>query len=129
MKFFYFFIILLLFHHCSFDNKTGIWNSQDVNTKNNNILFKDFKKLYSDDQNFNQIINLDKKFTFKVNNAQRNSNWNDIFFSSTNNFVNFKYNNKNEITFISKKLTNTPYPKTKHICQNGYLTLSFIKPT
>ena len=126
MKFFYFFIILLLFHHCSFDNKTGIWNSQDVNTKNNNILFKDFKKLYSDDQNFNQIINLDKKFTFKVNNAQRNSNWNDIFFSSTNNFVNFKYNNKNEITFISKKLTNSS--SNEHILfEKGNLILTDTK--
>ncbi len=126
MKFFYFFIILLLFHHCSFDNKTGIWNSQDVNTKNNNTLFKDFKKLYSDDQNFNQIINLDKKFTFKVNNAQKNSNWNDIFFSSTNNFVNFKYNNKNEITFISKKLTNSS--SNEHILfEKGNLILTDTK--
>lgn len=126
MKFFCFFIILLLFHHCSFDNKTGIWNSQDVNTKNNNILFKDFKKLYSDDQNFNQIINLDKKFTFKVNNAQRNSNWNDIFYSSTNNFVNFKYNNKNEITFISKKLTNSS--SNEHILfEKGNLILTDTK--
>ena len=126
MKFFYFFIILLLFHHCSFDNKTGIWNSQDVNTKNNNTLFKDFKKLYSDDQNFNQIINLDKKFTFKVNDAQKNSNWNDIFFSSTNNFVNFKYNNKNEITFISKKLTNSS--SNEHILfEKGNLILTDTK--
>ena len=46
MRLFYTFIILILFQNCSFDNKTGIWNNENIITTNKDTdLFKEFKKL------------------------------------------------------------------------------------
>ncbi len=105
MKLSYAFLILIFLQSCSFDNKSGIWNSQDTISKEDMFLFKDFKRLYATNESFNKTIPLKKNFKFKLSNEKINLNWNDIFFTKTNNLPNFKYNDTNQIILKSKKLT------------------------
>ena len=105
MKLVHAFLILIIFQSCSFDNKSGIWNSQNSASKEDEILFKDFEKLYATGEFFNKIIPLKKNFKFKLINEKINTNWNDIYFNKTNNLLNFKYNDSNQIILKSKKLT------------------------
>ena len=55
MKKIFVFIIILILSHCSFDNKTGIWQN---NTKvaNKNEKFKNFKTLSAQEKLFDTII-------------------------------------------------------------------------
>ena len=105
MKLSYAFLILIFLQSCSFDNKSGIWNSQDTISKEDMFLYKDFKRLYATNESFNKTIPLKKNFKFKLSNEKINLNWNDIFFTKTNNLPNFKYNDTNQIILKSKKLT------------------------
>ncbi len=113
MKLFYFLIFLFLFHNCSFDKKSGIWNSQEINVKKEESTFKDFEKLSTSNKSFNEIINLEKNFKFNLHKPIKNLEWKDIFFSSSNNFINFKYNDLNKVILKSKKLTR--YKTDKYI--------------
>ena len=45
MKLFYIVIILFLLNACSFDNKTGIGNNENVISQKDEDIFKDFKKI------------------------------------------------------------------------------------
>ena len=56
MKFFLIIIFFFFLNNCSFDNKTGIWNSIEKQSKQKNA-FKDFKSLSINEKNFNQEIN------------------------------------------------------------------------
>ncbi len=105
MKLLYAFLILIFVQSCSFDNKTGIWNSQDSTSKEEKGLFEDFERLYATDKSFNKIIPLEKNFKFELGSEKINTSWNDIFFAKTNNLPNFKYNDTNQIILKSKKLT------------------------
>ena len=105
MKFFYALIILLFFQNCSFDNKTGIWkNKGDTPIEKKNI-FSEFETLSSSNQSFNEVVLLRKDFRFKLPNQINNLNWKDGFYKKTNNTDNFLYNELNQLTFKSKKLS------------------------
>ncbi len=105
MKLFHFFLIIILLINCSFDNKTGIWKNENLKKNNENNLYKDFKKISSSNKVFNEIIFLKKQFNFTSTEPISNINWKDYFYSSSNNTINFKYNNKNQLIFKSKKIT------------------------
>ena len=50
-------LTLFILNNCSFDNKTGIWNSSnEVNLAKQN-RFKDFETLYTEERTFNEIVN------------------------------------------------------------------------
>ena len=66
MKFFYILIILILFQSCSFDNKSGIWKNENIISKKDNDIFKEFENLSSSTSTFNQIIPISKNFKFKI---------------------------------------------------------------
>ena len=104
MKLFYSFVILILFQSCSFDKKSGIW-SNDKNIASDKDVYKDFKTLISAEKSFDQIISLQKNFSFKLPNAKINYAWSDIFFDQNNNYINFKYDNLNKLILKSKKIT------------------------
>ena len=104
MKLFFVLVILLIFQNCSFDNKTGIWENND-NPKESNDLFKEFKKVSTSEDVFNEIIPFTKNYKFRSLPAKKNLSWKDIFFQNDNNLINFKYNNYNNIIFKIKKLT------------------------
>lgn len=107
MKLFYSIIILFILSSCSFDDKTGIWKNENLtqNDNDNDSLFNDFKKISSTKKIFDTIINLDKKFIFNLSNIIKNDHWKDSFYSDSNNFDNFKYNNNNQLILKSKKIT------------------------
>ena len=66
-------IIILLFSHCSFDNKTGIWeNSGSTNTKKTDI-FKDFETLYTKEKSFNETIAPNKNLDLLLDPMKTNS--------------------------------------------------------
>ena len=105
MKFFYIFIILIFFNNCSFDNKTGIWDNENTISKKENIIFKDFKTLSTSSESFRESIELKKNLNFLITKKIKNQQWNDIFYSESNNYENFSYNGLNEIFYRSKKIT------------------------
>ena len=96
----------IFFQNCSFDKKSGIWNNQIETNKKTKDLFEDFETLSTFNNSFNKVINKKKNFNFKLDKPIKTSDWRDIFFSKSNNLDNFKYNNKNELIFKSKKLSN-----------------------
>ena len=105
MKIFYIFIILIFFNNCSFDNKTGIWDNVNTVSKEENKIFKEFKTLSTSSESFRESIELKKNFNFFIPKKIKNQEWNDIFYSGSNNYKNFSYNGLNEIFYRSKKIT------------------------
>ena len=122
MKLFFVLIILLIFQNCSFDNKTGIWENND-NPRESNDLFKEFKKVSTSEDVFNEIIPFTKNYKFRSLPPKKNLSWKDIFFQNNNNLINFKYNNSNNIIFKSKKLTRSKVNKDI-LFENGNLIIS-----
>ena len=105
MKLFYAIIILFILSSCSFDDKTGIWKNENLTQSAKDGPLNDFKKISSSKNIFDTIINLDKKFIFNLSDIITNDHWKDSFYSESNNFDNFKYNNNNQIILKSKKIT------------------------
>ena len=60
MKFIFILSIIIYFSSCSFDNKSGIWISENQNIKKKN--FSEFETLVSSKEVFNEIIIPKKKF-------------------------------------------------------------------
>ena len=104
MRILLFFFIIIYLNGCSFDNKSGIWENDNIGKKKTSYL-KDFKILNSTSTKFNKIISIDDSFTFKLPKQIINSGWEDIFYNKTNNFINFKYDNQNKLLLKSKKMT------------------------
>ena len=105
MKLFYSLIILFLLNNCSFDNKTGIWKDGKEDLKKSDNLFKEFKTISILKDSFNEIITLDNKKKVKISVPVNNFEWKDNFYNYNNNLNNFKYEDKNQIITISKKLS------------------------
>ena len=57
------------------------------------------------DKIFNQTIPIKKNYKFILSKPLQNLEWQDIFFNSSNNFKNFKYNNLNKLIFKSNKIS------------------------
>ena len=101
LKFLFLFIIL---QHCSFDNKSGIWqNENDIQKKDS--VFKDFKKLSTTKDFFNEKIEIKKNYLIDLSKNIVNKKWNDIYYNNSNNYENFKYENLNKLIFKSKKFS------------------------
>ena len=105
MKLFYSLIILFLLNNCSFDNKTVIWKEGKEDLKKSDNLFKEFKTISILKDSFNEIITLDNKKKVKISAPVNNLEWKDNFYNYNNNLNNFKYEDKNQIITISKKLS------------------------
>ena len=105
MKIFIILITLIFISHCSFDNKSGIWqnNNDAISTKNSQ--FKEFKSLSYVDDSFNKIIPIKKDFKFKIEKKISSYEWSDIFFDASNNFSNVNYTGLNQVKLKSKKLS------------------------
>jgi outer membrane protein assembly factor BamB len=105
MKLFYLFIITIFLHSCSFDNKSGIWENENITYKESKKIYKEFEKISSSSEIFNEKIILNKKIKFKLFNPIKNKEWKDIFYDKNNNFNNFQYTDENKTIHKSKKLT------------------------
>ena len=98
-------LVSFLLFQCSFDNKTGIWkNDNDINI-NQKDIYRDFKKLNTEEKVFNEIIAPGNNLKIIVETTKKNIQWLDEFYQNSNNLDNFDYNNLNEVIFKSKKLT------------------------
>ncbi len=98
-------IIFLILTHCSFDNKSGIWQDEDTNINKNSVIFKDFKNVNIIKKSFKKIIPIKKDFKFKKNTSYKNYDWHDIYFSQSNNLKNFAYGESFNLISKSRKLT------------------------
>ena len=105
MKIYFIFILIFFLNNCSFDTKTGIWNSENIKVDKKNDIFKEFEKISIEDESFKTEITLKKGTKLKISTPINNLNWQDVYFNDENNFQNFTYNNANQIIFKSKKLT------------------------
>ena len=105
MNFLFLIIIVIFIQNCSFDNKTGIWNNEIKENNKKNDLFKDFERVKSLQEKFNQIIAANKNLKLELSPIFTNLNWNDPYYSLGNNLDNFSYKNSKAIFFKSKKLT------------------------
>lgn len=106
MQFFKILILLILFYSCSFDTKTGIWKNDNIipNIENNSV-FKDFVKITSSDEKFNNIVQINEEFNFIINEPLRNLSWNQTLLNKENNIVNLSFDNKNQVILKSKKIS------------------------
>ncbi len=119
-SYFLFFVFFLI--GCSFDNKTGIW-------KNESISEKDYKNLDGlieinqvfDVSPFDKNINIENDFIFNISKPIDNLSWNDIYYSKTNNFENFKFNKSYNEIFKSKKLSRSENSKFPLFKNNNFI--------
>ena len=98
-------ISIILLYSCSFDNKSGIWQNENLSTEDKNNSFKEFRKLAITSDSFNEIIKIRDNFKFKTPKLIDVKEWNDVFYDDNNNLQNFKYLNQNKQNFKSKKIT------------------------
>ncbi len=105
IKFFSIILVFIFINSCSFDDKSGIWKNEKIISKKESDPFKKFENLSVANKPFNQIIKFNGNFQFKNSKKKINLKWKDIFYSESNNFENFTYNNTNKLTFKSKKIT------------------------
>lgn len=100
-----FFIILIFLNNCSFDNKSGIWSSDEKLVKKNLDLLNEFKTLTYDKKIFNKVIDINQDFIFQIPKKIKNSKWSDVYYNQSNNYSNFSYNDRKSLIFKSKKLS------------------------
>ena len=105
MKLFFVVIIYIFLNHCSFDDKTGIWNSNNNISKKENDLFKEFKTLSGSEEYFEKEIVIKKNFIIDLPKKKISKSWNDIYYSQTNNTENFSYKLDKNTLFLSKKFS------------------------
>ncbi len=122
MKLFFALILILSFSGCSFDNKSGIWNNENIESKIENDAFSEFEKISIAGELFEESIR-PKNFTLNLPEPIINTSWNDVNFTYNNNLQNFKFNNTNNIVLKSKKLTNRLVSKNK-LYEKGNLIIN-----
>ena len=105
MKIAFYFVILFFISNCSFDNKTGIWKSETSISKKDNNVFKEFKKISTETDVFNEIIEFENNKIIQISKPVENFTWSDIYFNDENNLKNFKYTDLNRLIFKSRKLS------------------------
>ena len=98
-------VFLIFFSNCSFDDKSGIWRSEGKISKKEIDSFKGFKTLSASDQTFKKILKIDNNYKFNLYNPIESTKWNDVYYDLTNNSKHYKYDEKNEIIFKSKKIS------------------------
>ena len=102
--------MILFLNNCSFDNKTGIWKNEEIiiNTDNDNKdkPFEGFEKISKISNTFDRVV-VALNTDLNLPTPKTNLLWNDIFYSKTNNSLNFKYNETNKLLYKSKKFQNT----------------------
>ena len=85
-------ILIILLSHCSFDNKSGIWqNEQNLSKKDER--FKDFKKFYTQLESYNKIKKPNNSLKIEIAASISNSIWPDEYYKNSNNLDNFNYKN------------------------------------
>ena len=75
----------MLISSCSLDNKTGIWENENIiTTKEDADLFREFKKLASAQVFFDKIIPISAGFKFEKPKQINNTEWTDVYYNMDN---------------------------------------------
>ena len=98
-------LILFFLNSCSFDDKSGIWKNENGSIKEEKDIFKDFKKVTSFEESFNEIIPFSEKTIIQISKPVISEKWNDIHYDFNNNLKNFQYNDVYKVILKSKKLS------------------------
>jgi len=126
MKKFILILFIFISSHCSFDNKSGIWQNSDTADLKKDNRFKDFETLYTEEKSFNKTIDANRNLNLLLDPIHQNKKWTDEFYQETNSFEHFGYENLNEIIFKSKKLSRH-IPKDKILFDGDNVVFTNIK--
>ena len=122
MRFLFIVFTLFLFQHCSFDDKSGIWKSENKIKKKINDQDSGFEKLTTTQEKFDKIIPFKPSIKIDISEPIKNSSWNDVFFKNSNNYINFKYKDINKLIFKSKRLSKFDLNKHQLIDDKNVIT-------
>ena len=92
MNKFLIFIIIIAIPHCSFDNKSGIWQSNSHEAKKNE-KFKSYKTLNIEKKLFDEIIEPEKNLQINLQSIKKNLVWLNKNYNNSNKLDNFSYKN------------------------------------
>ena len=122
MRFLFIVFTLFLFQHCSFDDKSGIWKSENKIKKKINDQDSGFEKLTTTQEKFDKIIPFKPNIKIDISEPVKNSSWDDVFFKNSNNYINFKYKDINKLIFKSKRLSKFDLNKYQLIDDKNVIT-------
>ena len=92
------YILLILISHCSFDNKSGIWNSQNSkNDKKNEVTNTKLEDVFVKNKSYKSEKNVDSNYLFNIEEPIRNKNWKFIFQNTSNNLSHVYYHDKMQL--------------------------------
>ena len=91
------YILLILISHCSFDNKSGIWNSQNSkNDKKNEVTNTKLEDVFVKNKSYKSEKNVDSNYLFNIEEPIQNT---------SNNLSHVYYHDKMQLLLVSKKLS------------------------
>ena len=114
----FFFLIFIFSTNCSFDNKTGIWSSEENEKKRISIIEKQQKKilntvkLYSSESNYNKEIYGKNKID--LTKAKKNTEW-KMSGMNLQNFLGNIYLQGTKDIFLKKKIGKNKFSLSKNL--------------
>ena len=113
-----YFLIFIFLINCSFDNKTGIWNSEknekrrvsDIEKQQKSII--DTVKLYSSENKFNKEIKAKNKIN--LSKGKKNISW-AMSGANLKNFLGNIYLNGTKNIFLKKKIGKNKFSLSKNL--------------
>ena len=112
------FLIFIFLTNCSFDNKTGIWSSEENEKKRISIIEKQQKKilntvkLYSSESNYNKEIHGKNKID--LTKAKKNTEW-KMSGMNLQNFLGNIYLQGTKDIFLKKKIGKNKFSLSKNL--------------
>ena len=110
-----FFLVIILIENCSFDKKTGIWNSgvdekkriSELEKKQKSIL--DVQRIYSSEATYSKKVTLNNSIL--LSKPKKNSSWKFMNLNLQNSFGNIYLPNVDK-TFLKKKIGKNKFVST-----------------
>ena len=104
---FIFYSSLILLSHCSFDNKTGIWNEQNSadEKKKNEVINTNLEDVFVKNKNYKAEKSVNSNYLFNIEEPIKSKNWNFLFQNISNNLAHIYYYDKKKLLLVSKKLS------------------------
>ena len=84
MKKFILLVFALILSNCSFDNKTGIWQNNNIVDLKKQDKFKDFKTLYTKKNTFDKIVMPSNNLEINLSPVKSNLKWLDEYYQNSN---------------------------------------------
>ena len=93
---FIFYSSLIFLSHCSFDNKTGIWNEQNSadEKKKNEVINTNLEDVFVKNKNYKAEKSVNSNYLFNIEEPIKSKNWNFLFQNISNNLAHIYYYDK-----------------------------------